>query len=57
VQKSDKNEKSERTTTTTKQLKYNKIQISHLIIKQKQHPAQYSKNTGRNFPEYLRNKM
>jgi hypothetical protein len=41
--------KSERTTTTTKQLKCNKVQTSQLNIKQKQHQAQYSKNTGRNF--------
>jgi hypothetical protein len=52
-----KRKKSERTTTTTEQLKCNKILISHLNIKKKQRPAQYSKIQGKLFPENLRNKI
>jgi hypothetical protein len=39
-------QQSQRTITPEEQLKWNKIQISHLNIKQKQHPAQYSITTG-----------
>jgi hypothetical protein len=49
--------KSETTTTTTEQLKCNKILISQLNIKKKQHPAQYSKIQDELFPETLRNKI
>jgi hypothetical protein len=38
------------------QLKWNKIQISHLNIKQKQHPEQYSITTGRT-QKYHRSKI